>query len=263
MNGFDAYRAGGHHAVHGWMQAGLLDFLTAIDQHQKEMGVDGGVAEIGVHHGRLFIALHLLLGDGERSAAFDIFDSQELNIDQSGFGDRGIFEQNLRLHAPKTAERALIVPGDSMGLTGADVLERLGTRVRLFSVDGGHWADIVCHDLHTAADSLSPGGVIIADDVFNQSWPDVCVGFLRFLSERPEFAPFAVGYNKVLVARAEDAPAFLELIVARSAELGDRSKDQELDGHPVHVIGMPKPRPVPSNASKPAPRRRWLGLKAT
>jgi hypothetical protein len=55
------------------------------------MGITGNVAEIGVHHGRLFILLYLLTSPDERALAVDLFSGQERNIGSSGHGGPGTF----------------------------------------------------------------------------------------------------------------------------------------------------------------------------
>jgi peptide chain release factor 2 len=52
-------------------------------------------AEIGVHHGRLFIPMALARRPGERALAIDVFEDQHLNVDHSGKGDRARFEENV------------------------------------------------------------------------------------------------------------------------------------------------------------------------
>ena len=199
------------------------------------MGVDGGMAEIGVHHGRLFIGMHLLRRVPERSLAIDLFAEQERNVDGSGLGNEAIFLRNLRRHAGSQAD-VIVKSGDSTTLDGPEVVALLGGPVRIFSVDGGHTAKIVEHDMVTAQDALSKGGVVVADDFFNEQWPGVCEGTLRFLGKNPEIFPFAVGFNKVFFTTADHLDAYRETV----AKLADAKrldhKTSELFGHPVEII---------------------------
>ena len=52
--------------------------------------------------------------------------------------------------------------------------------MRLFSVDGGHAADITASDLTLAEASLCPGGRVILDDYFT-IWQSVSEGASRYL----------------------------------------------------------------------------------
>ena len=49
--------------------------------------------------------------------------------------------------------------------------------VQFFSVDGGHWRDIVVNDLGIAGDAVGERGVIALDDFLHKEWPDVSRGF--------------------------------------------------------------------------------------
>jgi Methyltransferase domain len=198
---FARYRTVGRRLVSGWVQPQVLTIVEALDAAQQENGVTGSVAEIGVHRGKFFIALQLLQRNAGSAVAIDVFGDQQLNIDQSGRGDLSIFLSNV----DRWSSRAGLVlhQGDSTKLTPAALLGLAESRVRLFSVDGGHTAKTVLSDMRLAEASLAEGGVVIADDVFNGEWPDVAVGTLRYLDQGGQLAPFAIGFNKTLFAAPE------------------------------------------------------------
>ena len=82
-----AYVRRGNRNVIGWLTAGAVKMICRIGHAQIEAGVQGHIAEIGVHHGRLFILLALLARPQERSIAIDLFGQQHLNPERSGHGD--------------------------------------------------------------------------------------------------------------------------------------------------------------------------------
>ena len=51
----------------------ILLVLDVLNTAQRAKQVSGAVAEIGVHHGKLFIGLRLLQRPGDKSVAIDIF----------------------------------------------------------------------------------------------------------------------------------------------------------------------------------------------
>src|SRR5690349_15610200 len=73
-----------HGEIPGWLDDFSARFIAEIGRIQAERGVKGSVAEIGVHMGRLFILLKLLVSPDERALALDIFAHQQLNVDGSG-----------------------------------------------------------------------------------------------------------------------------------------------------------------------------------
>src|SRR6516164_11400793 len=87
-----------HHTVTGWLNEGAISTVIAFAKWQEENNVFGDVAEIGVHHGKLFILLADLRRDHERAFAVDVFEDQQFNPDNSGRGDLSRFRDNLRLY---------------------------------------------------------------------------------------------------------------------------------------------------------------------
>ncbi len=204
MSKLERYRRRGNKKVDGWFEPGAVEMIVALAKAQLVLGIAGHVAEIGVHRGRLFILLSLLRRAGEKAVAIDLFDLQHLNVDKSGEGDRAKLMANLARHAD--TKDVFIHQGDSIELSNESLVMLAGGKFRLFSVDGGHTAGITAHDLATAENSLAPGGIVILDDCFNESWPDVAVGTVRYFSRPRSIVPFAIGGNKVMFCQ----PAYAE-----------------------------------------------------
>jgi hypothetical protein len=225
------YLRRGHRSVEGWLERGAPEMIAAIADAQTERGVSGNVAEIGIHHGRLFILIYLLSRDSERAVAVDLFSRQELNVDGSGTGDLAIFLANLRKHAD---DRRLVVhEGNSADLDSAALLRLGGGPFRLISIDGGHTPELTESDLATAEGVLAQGGVVILDDCFNEMFPGVSDGVHRHFSRPRSIIPFAIGANKVLFAQPAFAPHY-----AKAVENAAPSKIQERSflGVPVRSL---------------------------
>jgi hypothetical protein len=249
---FSHYKRFGHRRVSGYTEPQVFEVLEVLDIAQRAREVHGSVVEIGVHHGRLFIGMHLLQHPDEKSVAIDLFDDQELNVDQSGLGDLASFEQ----HLARCSDRPVVIhQGDSTQLRAGDIPEMTG--VRMFSVDGGHTAEIVESDMRLAAECLCEGGIVIADDVFNEQWPDVCVGTLKYL-ENPEVVPFAIGFNKTLFTQREYAAGYRDALAAHFQDryLSAAFPGKRFAGHEVVVI-IPVPR-TPAHLARRSPLARGL-----
>lgn len=201
MAGFQSYKRYGHRCVSGWLESEVLTILAVLNSAQRAKKTTGAVAEIGVHHGKLLIGLHLLQGNNEKSVAIDVFGSQELNIDKSGRGNLAAFHRNVKRWSP--SGDIVIYQGDSTRLQPEELRKLAGADIRLFSVDGGHTASIVYSDMKLAEATLSADGIVVADDVFNELWPGVSIGTFRYLEQGGELLPFAVGFNKVFFAKDE------------------------------------------------------------
>jgi len=214
---FLQYISSGYHHVVGFVQPGMFPVLTCLDEFQEQEGLAGDVAEIGVHHGRFFLALHNCLRGSERSVAIDVFDDQKANIDYSGHGNLVAFKENLQGHS-QSPERCTIVARDSIAMCDIDIRSAIegGLRTRLFSVDGGHTPEHVLHDLMLAVSVSHAYGVIFVDDYYNPHWPGVHIGVTRlFSSGFPTFVPFGYCRDKLMLTSITWQKAYFYLLSNR------------------------------------------------
>jgi hypothetical protein len=166
-------------------------------------GFSGSFVEVGVHHGKSFIATrqHARAGFLEPSVALDVFDDQSKNQDKSGRGNLATFKSNLAAYGRDPRGAVRIFQRSSLELTAGDVVHNFtgGRRPILFSVDACHNYDCTLNDMHLAFDSLHSRGLIMLDDYWNFGWPGVSFGLHRFLAEQRRAVALAYGKNKVFV----------------------------------------------------------------
>lgn len=231
-----SYIRRGKFYVDGWLHTEAALTIATLSERQHTLGVAGGVAEIGVHHGKLFILLYLLGRASERAVAIDLFEDQHLNVDQSGSGDLAKFRRNLERHAD--AGRLVLHQGSSLDLAGADLVRMADGPLRMISVDGGHTAEITAHDLATAEGALAEGGIIVVDDVFNERWPGVADGVQRYFARRPRLVPFAIGANKTYFCR----PSHRDIYRDAATSVASVGAMTEFLGEPVAFLQFSRPR---------------------
>jgi hypothetical protein len=165
----------------------------------------------------------------------DIFGDQELNVDGSGHGDYEKFANNVKLWS--SLDDVVVHQGDSTKLEPAKLRELAGGDIRFFSVDGGHTDEIVYSDMKLAEATLTEGGIVIADDVFNEYWPGVATGTLRYLSDGAKLAPFLIGFNKVFFTHPEYSEFYRgEVSSALSGKLLLATATSEFAGHDVALV---------------------------
>ncbi len=198
MDAIDAYWSDGFPHVEGWVLDIQRTYLKLIDALQREAGITGHVAEIGVFHGKFLLALASLLTPGGKVTALDVFDDQDKNIDGAGVGSLDKLMQNVSAYGRTDVDYAYI-KADSSALTLLAKVELTRDRgpFRLFSVDGCHTAEHTLADLYTAQDCLSPGGVIILDDYMQPHWPGVTQAVSLFCGSVPRVAPFLYAHHKL------------------------------------------------------------------
>lgn len=221
--------------IEGWMQQDIIPSAILLDSFQKNVGITGGVAEIGVHHGRFFILLHNLLQKEECSFAIDLFENQQDNIDCSGKGSKDVFLSNLAKFS-ENIHRAKLIQGDSLSMTPQQLMDYECKGIRLFSIDGGHTAEHTVNDIRLAIDLMAPGGVIFIDDYYNPHWPGVHIGVNRYFAlDTPKFVPFAYRRDKLLLCSITWHKRYFDLFTKEFASGNTDTKVVSMYGYSVFV----------------------------
>ncbi|WP_297484326.1 class I SAM-dependent methyltransferase [Ferrovum sp.] len=207
-----SYIRNGKDNIEGWFSRVDSQIFYELLCYQNLNHIDGGVAEIGMHHGKSFIALCLGLTGGQKAYGVDIFENQKKNLDRSGSGVRDIVENNLKTYGIDLA-KVVIDPRGSDEVKTEDIYQAVGD-VRFFSVDGGHWRDIVSNDLSLAASVLAKDGVIALDDFLRPEWPDVSAGFFEWFEKSDEsVVPFAIGHNKLYLCHKQSVGRLQKILI--------------------------------------------------
>lgn len=193
--------------IDGWAHPVASLSIYHLTYFQHANCVYGAVAEVGVHHGKYFLALASSALPEEPKIAIDVFESQQLNIDNSGNGSKELFLK----HSTEVGVRNIrIVQRDSQQVSPNDL--RPYGPIRMFSVDGAHYHKAALHDLVLAARSLSCAGILILDDFLNPEWIGVTEAAFSFFTQLHDFAPFMVLCNKLFVAKTQYHAAYLSFV---------------------------------------------------
>ena len=214
-----AYWHGGMIDIEGWVHPELLPALEVLQQTQQDRAIKGGALEIGLHHAKFFVALLLMLNNGEKGVGIDVFEDQYKNVDGSGKGNLEIVEQNIKRYAHSDGDVRLM-KRDTLSLNAKDRVDLLSQcgPFRLISIDGGHTSVHAINDLLFAQDILQNGGVVILDDWVNSHWPGVMEGVAHLFTRHiPRVAPFAWGLNKLLLTDITHHQSYFEAFGKRYA----------------------------------------------
>lgn len=213
--------------VEGWLVPQALTFTHYFAERFLDDEFDS--LEIGVHHGKYFLGIEKITPVAGKCIAVDLFSRQDLNIDNSGLGNKQIFENNIRDWA-LAPRRVVVLELDSMDIDP----QQLGrNKFGIISIDGGHSREHTFQDLKTAQDLLAPNGLIVLDDILNQDWCGVVTGALDFFNSpySSRISPVAIGFNKLFITHFSTA-------VARKTQILKSRKDLEVLG-----IGISKLTP--------------------
>lgn len=221
-------------SVHGWLHYKALLF-TSFYRTTFLQATKFNSLEIGVHHGKFFIGLENITPPDGKAIAIDVFESQDKNIDRSGFGNLEIFNE----HVTKFCQHPTRVITKSMDSLDINVSEIGLNQFGLLSIDGGHTANHTLNDLETCNKLVTETGLVILDDILNQDWVGVVTGAVQYFSSSiaKRVVPFAIGYNKLFCCHFTRKTQILENLAKRQDELKSYDlnivKWTEFAGHQV------------------------------
>jgi hypothetical protein len=198
--------------VEGWLGDRMWQIVNIIGTIQDASGVQGNIAEFGVHHGLFLFLLNILRNDDELCFAIDVYDEQHLNVDSSGRGSLSMFLSHIETLMPSQRHAFRVVQRDTLSFSIIDIVNLFGEKgVKFFSIDAGHTAQHASNDLTLAQEVLVPGGVIALDDYMSVHWPGVTEGFYRFINcSNRRLKPFLLFQNKLFLTTASEHGVGLE-----------------------------------------------------
>ena len=215
-----------------------LVFLSLL-QAQKQQGMGGGIAEIGVFYGRSYFLLKKISDDSDKVLGIDLFDIGQA-ADGSAMQYRRFIENGQRLGIP--VDEDLIIKADSTQLQAEEIIAKIGPP-RFFSIDGGHMLDHIAADSTLAMDTLADHGVIAFDDTFNPAWPEVTVGVADFMrQQKSAFSTFCMTKYKTYVCRSQFHDFYYNAITEASDLLAFRHVETEFLGSKVARLHNPMSR---------------------
>jgi hypothetical protein len=211
-------------SVDGWCNRKLFNVIDTL----AECGINrkGGIAEIGVHHGKFYIMLNHTTDALDTSYAIDVFGMQHLNIDKSGLGNRFAFERNLKDLDKHRGENTRIFEMDSLSLTN----QIPDSSLRFISVDGGHTVEHTMYDLKLAERLVANEGVVILDDIMGEYWCGVTEGYIKYALTYPSLVPFAMGLNKLFLCKLSHQEHYLKIMQTLS------TKQTKFVGYPIIIV---------------------------
>lgn len=224
------YKENGFDAIEGWCSPKLFQVIDFLDN--TTINKQGGCLEIGVHHGKFYMMLNSVIEPIYKSFALDVFDDQDLNIDSSGRGNLEVFKSNLERYDRHRGFNTEIVRGDSTDLRVTRCFNTLAAPFRFISIDGGHTAEHTVSDLILATTLIANEGVVILDDILNPHWLGVIEGAVAFLNQKPTLIPFAIGSNKLFLAKLTYKSQYFELL----SKSPYKSKIVNFFGHPIVAL---------------------------
>jgi Methyltransferase domain len=198
-------------AIEGWLAYSAAHFTWALIRHQERAALNGPIVEFGVYKGK-YLSLLAAASAGTKAKLYGFdgfFAGYNRELDPQWIDHaRNVMIDNVESVTP-AGDRLTIIRANTLTLSAADVLDTVGGRVMFSSVDAGHEADEVHHDMMLMSSALANGGIIAADDVFNAV---VAEGLCRCLASQSvqRIAAFATVGNKMFFTTPDHHARYVE-----------------------------------------------------
>ena len=184
--------------VAGWFPVPAAAIWDCLLDFQEASGVNGNLMEIGVWKGKSAgcAALHC------RREEFCLF------VDPLPLADA---RETISRLVPKA--RCKYLQETSQLLPRYPVLKETLGSFRWIHIDGEHSSEAVAGDLRLAADLVCSRGIVVVDDFFSPSYPQVTQSVFQFIAGRP--APLSLilcGFQKGYLCRPTAARTYLDYI---------------------------------------------------
>jgi hypothetical protein len=219
---------------------------------QNCLDVRGDIAELGVFRGGPFALMTTTLKNDERAHAIDVFDLYFRHPQpERRFGnDPNVFKETVQRIAGADVHYSTVRADSRIPEEAARVIHEVGTDCRFFHVDGDHRLANIRADIPTAAACVAKNSkpIIVVDDTFASTMPEVTEGLYEFLRARPDFAVFLTSVKKTFICRKNDhdfyaacAIRFFKKALSKSPE---RIEVRHVNGDPCVVLRADGPAEV-------------------
>jgi hypothetical protein len=187
---FNALWKDGKKVLGGWWKDCLFDVYEAVDTHQKNNGIRGNLAEIGIFEGRSLVPLVNLKEPSETVVAVDINDASKVR-------------QFISALFPD-AENINVIRANS---TKMNVFAGKGP-FRMFYIDGDHSHDGCFADLVCASKEVDDG-IIFLDDYDNPTYgSSVRSAVDQFIRKNKQWSLVAITGQTLWISKNEHVDTY-------------------------------------------------------
>ncbi len=208
--------------VPGWTDFGLTKVIELLSSLQNTES--GGVVEIGVDAGRFLLLLNAAAPDIENSFAVLIQRENEES-------QKRLLLSNLIKYDKSLGDKCSII--DELNYEDKLLSLIASESIRYFSINGLKDSQSIHKDLVLAAKLINKDGIVFLNDIGNIGYMSVYEGLIRFIDNERSLIPFAVGFNKLYMAKAETYEKYYDLLTTSSLFV----KSQEFLGRSLAEIG--------------------------
>jgi predicted O-methyltransferase YrrM len=218
----DEFLAGDYLRIRGMSSR----FAAAICGHliasQSARGIKADLLEIGTFEGRFFVAIALLLQEGEHALGIDVFT----------WPSPAVYDHLLENCAVAGLDRSsyTVWKVDTRRISSADMRDKLPSgSARFIHIDGEHTPECLSQDLALAHPILHPFGVIVLDDMLHPGYPTLITTVLSYLDQHPEMRVMCIVDRESITAAAK-------FVICRAEYVETYQQDLMVRFKPFHYL---------------------------
>jgi len=186
--------------ISGWDAPYLEEFFRIF--LTNEINQSGGVAEIGLYHGKFFMMMNAIVEEN--------FFSYAVDINQENVNDSIIkIKSNLTMYDAHLGKNTIFIDSNKYREI---LLEKIINKIKFFSINGYKSTHDTFEDLIIASAAIDDHGVIILNDIGNASYLCVMEGLIQFLEKNLDIKPFCNGLNKIFLCKSLQYDQYYELV---------------------------------------------------
>lgn len=180
--------------IEGWFSPESHAMFVSFLDYQNQNNINGNLGEIGVWHGKsASIICKKVIGNQ------NIFLIDPLIVDVKEIILRNI--DKICLKIPKNLVLMNTISDDFVKISN---FTQLQNTFRFFHIDGCHTGTNIYRDLVLADKLISSDGIVVIDDFFNVTYPQITEALYKYCQLNPySFRIFCIGFNKAYLCRPE------------------------------------------------------------
>lgn len=197
------------YSIEGWFSPASHALFSFFLDYQNENKVNGNLGEIGVWHGKSATIICKKVKENQNIFLIDPF---LLNVKE-------IVLRNIDKVCLEIPKNLILMNGISDDFVKISNFTQLHNSFRFFHIDGCHTGTNIYRDLSLADKLISSDGIVVIDDYFNLSYPQITEALYKFCQLNPySFRIFCVGFNKAYLCRPESFSKYYSLTTSSMQE---------------------------------------------
>lgn len=180
--------------IEGWFSPASHGLFSFFLSYQNDIKVNGNLGEIGVWKGK---SASVICNYAKNNENIFLIDPLIQNFSET-------INRNIDKICNKIPSKLLLCNMKSDDFVKIPNYQTLLDSFRFFHIDGCHSGKNIYCDLKIVDSLLTSDGIVVVDDFFNYSYPQITEAVYKYLQLNPySYRLFCMGFNKAYLCRPD------------------------------------------------------------